>query len=189
MATTTIQPLPYPLPGDPADGPAQIKALAEAVEGRVVMRFASLAARDAALPSGKLVDGMMCHVASENAVYLRSGGKWRLLWREATAAITPAAGYTGSGTGLASSAGRVRVSGALMTTAGLSLTTSLVQIGSVPVAFAPPVNRWFTTGIFTGGVAQVRVTPAGAIEARALSGTIAIPAGGAIYLDGIIYDA
>ena len=81
MATTTVQPLPYPSPtGVTPDVPRDIKALAEAVENRLVMRFASLAARDAALPSGTLVDGMMCHVASENAVYLRSGGQWRLLW-------------------------------------------------------------------------------------------------------------
>ena len=95
MATTTIQPLPYPLPGDPADGPAQIKALAEAVEGRVVMRFPSIAARDAALLSGTLVDGMMCHVASESAVYVRAGGQWRLLWQD-TGWVTSGLAVTGN---------------------------------------------------------------------------------------------
>lgn len=95
MATTTVQPLPYPLPGDPADGPAQIKALAEAVENRVVMRFPSLAARDAALPSGTLVDGMVCHVAADSSVYIRSGGAWALMWhdwRPYTATLSGAAG-------------------------------------------------------------------------------------------------
>lgn len=102
MPNEPIQGLPYPaLTGAPPNVPADIKALADAVVGRTVMRFASIAARDAALPSP--VDGMLCYVTSDKAYYARSGGQWRLLWRESTSPVVqrgrisvPFSGTTGS---------------------------------------------------------------------------------------------
>lgn len=87
MATTTIQPLPYPAPGDSPDVPRDLKALAEAVEGRTVMRFASTAARDAALPSGKRVAGMHAYIEAENGVYVWGGGAWMPSWAAAPTQI------------------------------------------------------------------------------------------------------
>lgn len=76
MANEPIQGLPYPeLTGVPPNVPEHIKALADAVAPRTVMRFASLAARDAALPTP--VDGMVCYVAADNGYYARVGGQWR----------------------------------------------------------------------------------------------------------------
>lgn len=81
MANEPIQGLPYPeLTGVPPNVPEHIKALADAVAPRTVMRFASLAARDAALPSP--VDGMVCYVAADNGYYARVGGAWRVLWQD-----------------------------------------------------------------------------------------------------------
>lgn len=76
MPTTTIQPLPYPAPGDSPDVPRDIKVLAEAVEDRTVMRFQSVAARDAALPSGTLRDGMLCYIEADGLYRVRIGGAW-----------------------------------------------------------------------------------------------------------------
>lgn len=72
MATEPIQGLPYPLPSDAPDGPNQIKALADAVAPRLVMRFASTAARDAAIPSP--IDGMECWTGTTR--WARISGTW-----------------------------------------------------------------------------------------------------------------
>lgn len=81
MANEPIQGLPYPdLTGVPPNVPADIKALADAVAPRSVMRFASIAARDAALPAP--VDGMVCYIAADNGYYVRAGGQWVVLWSD-----------------------------------------------------------------------------------------------------------
>lgn len=100
MPTTTIQPLPYPSGGDPASGPAQIKALAEAIETRVVMRFPSREARDTALPTGKRVAGMIAWVDADQAYYVWSTRgttpSWRVLWQDTGWVDVPTrAGFAG----------------------------------------------------------------------------------------------
>lgn len=101
MPTTTIQPLPYPSPtGVTPDVPRDIKALAEAVEGRVVMRFATAAARDAALPSGKRVAGMGCFIEADQTLYMWSTtgtAQWRVVATSGVpVALTFEAGYAGT---------------------------------------------------------------------------------------------
>lgn len=86
MMNEPVQGLPYPSPDLPPDGPVQIKALAEAAALGLVMRFPSAAARDVAL-AGKAIDGMLCHLASDNGYYVRISGAWRLLWRNDFAAL------------------------------------------------------------------------------------------------------
>lgn len=98
MANEPIQGLPYPeLTGAPPNVPEHIKALADAVAPRTVMRFASLAARDAALPTP--VDGMVCYVAADNGYYVRVGGAWRVLWQDT--GWVPLVSGSGDSTGLA----------------------------------------------------------------------------------------
>lgn len=85
MPTTPIQALPYPGGADAPAGPAQIKALAEAVETRLVMRFASTAARDAALPVGSRIAGMLAWVDADQTYYVWSTNgtaSWRVMWRD-----------------------------------------------------------------------------------------------------------
>ena len=84
MPTTPIQALPYPGGADAPAGPAQIKALAESVETRVVMRFASIAERDAKLPAGQRVAGMLAYVEADQTLYVWSTfgmASWRIEWR------------------------------------------------------------------------------------------------------------
>lgn len=187
MATTTVQPLPYPLPGDPADGPAQIKALAEAVEGRVVMRFPSIAARDAALPSGTLVDGMLCHIAADNSVYARAGGQWRLMWSESSTSATPASGWA---TALViDRIGRqcYPVGGISRPTGGTAatLTTALTPVGQLPPGTYPRTQIRMLV-VVSGGTDQIEViiTAVGLIQARARTGSVTINVGSIWNLDG-----
>lgn len=61
MATEPLQGGPYPIATDVPDGPAQIKAVVDWAASRSVMRFATTAARDAALVAAGVaaVDGMI----------------------------------------------------------------------------------------------------------------------------------
>lgn len=81
MATTPLQALPYPSLSDPPNGPAQLQALAVAVEKQLVMRFATTAARDAAIPAP--VEGMCAYIGSGDVAegpYYYHGSAWRLPW-------------------------------------------------------------------------------------------------------------
>lgn len=71
-----IQNLPAPINSDPPDGPTQIAAVNAAVVDRLNMRFASVAARDAALPNP--VDGMEATTGSgPSAVkWIYVNGEW-----------------------------------------------------------------------------------------------------------------
>ena len=100
MPTTLVQPLPYPAPGAVPDVPADLKLLAEAVETRGVMRFASIAARDAALPAGSRVAGMLAWVDANQTLYVWSTTgtpSWRPDWSPGAAvSIAMAAGFAGT---------------------------------------------------------------------------------------------
>ena len=91
MPTTLVQPLPYPTQGAVPDVPADLKLLAEAVETRAVMRFASIAARDAALPTGSRVAGMLAWVDATQTYYVWSTSgipSWLVVWSaQATTAM------------------------------------------------------------------------------------------------------
>jgi hypothetical protein len=74
MPTTTAQALPYPGQGDPPNGPAQIEALALAVEPRLVMVFASSADRDNKLTAP--ASGMLCWLQSPGCYCFHDGSSW-----------------------------------------------------------------------------------------------------------------
>lgn len=102
-ATEPIQGGPYPVPTDPPDGPAQMKGIVDWTAGRNVMRFASIAARDAVLTGAGLTDGMLCYVAATKSYYGRVNGAWVVFWRPWTTwtptltalATNPSLGSTG----------------------------------------------------------------------------------------------
>lgn len=97
MANELIQAGPYPVPADSPDGPNQMKAIVDWIAGRSVMRFATVAARDTALPSGTVADGQLCFVAADNAFYVRVSGAWQVLWQDTRwTAFAPASGYAGT---------------------------------------------------------------------------------------------
>lgn len=105
MATEPIQAGPYPVPADAPDGPTQIKAVVDWAAPRLNMRFATTAARDAAIPAP--TEGMECVTGTGTTLI-----KWAYVgtgWQNVTvhpptaytpvlaAAGTPASGYTAAG--------------------------------------------------------------------------------------------
>jgi hypothetical protein len=77
VATEPIQAGPYPVPGDAPDGPNQLKAIVDWTAPRLNMRFASTAARDAAIPTP--TEGMECVTGTGAAMvkWLYFGAGWR----------------------------------------------------------------------------------------------------------------
>lgn len=155
MANEPIQGGPYPEPIDPPDGPGQMSAIVGWAAGRSVMRFASIAARDAALPAP--VDGMLCFVAADNGYYVRAGGQWVVLWSDTGWVDVPLrAGFTNNVTLQVRSLGehvycKGRVAG--------SFTTGNVIIGDIPAGFRPvgtvhrPALTFNTNAAVTGSAA------------------------------------
>lgn len=76
MANEPIQSGPYPLASNAPDGPAQIKAVVDWAAPLLNMRFASVAARDAAITIP--VDGMECCTGTGAAQqnWRRTNGAW-----------------------------------------------------------------------------------------------------------------
>jgi hypothetical protein len=74
MPNTPIAALPYPALTDSPNGPAQIQALATAVDSQVVPRFATTAARDAAITAP--VAGMECWTTTPATHWYYSGTAW-----------------------------------------------------------------------------------------------------------------
>lgn len=175
MATTTIQPLPYPGPGDSPDVPRDLKALAEAVEDRTVMRFASAAARDAAIPSGRRVPGMHAYIESENGVYVWDGGEWRAVWRDTGwLPITPRVNVVSQGAEARRIGDVVYIRGTLVNGASspeAPWATGVHSLGTLP----PEVGGSWTSG--TSARTITGNTPAGipgALQAWIADRTITI---------------
>lgn len=75
MATTPLTGIPYPVLGDgPVDGPAVFRAFLEHQERYSVMRFASAAARDTALPTPAA--GMVAYLSDVKAWFSHNGTSW-----------------------------------------------------------------------------------------------------------------
>jgi hypothetical protein len=98
-----VQGLPYPEPVDPPDGPNQIADLARALADRLVMRFASVAARDEALPAP--VDGMECWTGTGSTAqrWYRVAGVWvetmpQGVWSQYNPTPTSGSGALGAAT-------------------------------------------------------------------------------------------
>lgn len=102
MATEPIQGGPYPVPADAPDGPSQLKGIVDWSAGRMNMRFASTAARDAAIPTP--VAGMECAIGSgvSQVKYIYSGSAWVALWLPASqtdtgwVSLNPGLGWSSS---------------------------------------------------------------------------------------------
>ncbi|MFE7566874.1 hypothetical protein ACFU76_07900 [Streptomyces sp. NPDC057539] len=71
---TPLSALPYPQPTDPADLPAHLKGLAEATDGRTVLRFADAAARDAKVTAP--VAGMIAWIGTPGRMMYYTGSAW-----------------------------------------------------------------------------------------------------------------
>ncbi|MEV7235370.1 hypothetical protein AB0N06_15725 [Streptomyces sp. NPDC051020] len=71
---TPISSLPYPQASDPADLPAHLKALADAADGRTVLRFPDTATRDAKLAAP--VAGMVAWIGTPGRMMYYTGTAW-----------------------------------------------------------------------------------------------------------------
>lgn len=93
MATTTdLASLPVPEANDDATVPADLVALAEALEQYLMLRFASAAARDSAWPSAPV--GATCYLEDSQRIYVRRPGGWE----SAAPRITVGTGAPSGGT-------------------------------------------------------------------------------------------
>lgn len=75
MATTAVQALRYPALGDAANGPVALQNLALDVEPKLVMVFATSAARTTAIPAP--TEGMASWVQDSNRIDVYDGTRWR----------------------------------------------------------------------------------------------------------------
>ncbi|MFJ1746101.1 hypothetical protein ACIOJD_07630 [Streptomyces sp. NPDC088116] len=80
---TKLGNLPYPQPTDAADVPLHIQSLAEAVDGRTVLRFADVATRDTKVTAP--VAGMLVWLANPGRYFHYTGTQWH--------PIAPGAGH------------------------------------------------------------------------------------------------
>ncbi|MFF3575790.1 hypothetical protein [Streptomyces mirabilis] len=74
---TPLGSLPYPQPADAANIPVHIQSLAEAVDGRTVLRFADAATRDAKVTAP--VAGMLCWLGTPKQYWYYTGSAWTQL--------------------------------------------------------------------------------------------------------------
>ena len=72
---TTKQALPYPMADEKlADGNDAVRKLAQALDGKVVMVFASQSAMNTAVPTPS--EGMLAYIADSNLLQLRVDSAW-----------------------------------------------------------------------------------------------------------------
>lgn len=142
MATEPIQGGPYPVPGDAPDGPSQIKGVADWAATRLNMRFASTAARDAAIPTP--VAGMECAIGSgvSQVKYIYTGTTWADLWVPVSQRdtgripLTLVSGYTGT-LAICRLNGVAHLMGQVTRTAG-QFDAAYTTIAQIPAGFTPP---------------------------------------------------
>ncbi|MEU5685133.1 hypothetical protein DEJ48_20375 [Streptomyces venezuelae] len=104
VALTPLGNLPYPQPADNADIPVHLQSLAEAVDGRTVLRFADAAARDAKVTDP--IPGMIAWLNNPGRhFYFTTGKLWAPLslgpahWSSTLSGTTTSTSYVETLTG------------------------------------------------------------------------------------------
>lgn len=165
MPTTAYSAIPTPAASAAYNLPADIQAIASQIDTRLVIRVATLAARNALAspPDGTLV----VLTASPGAVWLRSGGAWVTVWDGAAvsslsfASIYRTVNQTATTSGvkvsfdavteissdITHSAGRLTVSAT-----GVYTVTCAVRIASDYTGAGVAAIRKNASGSYTGGV-------------------------------------
>ncbi|MGW7056819.1 hypothetical protein [Streptomyces sp. NPDC054887] len=129
---TPLSSLPYPQPADAANVPLHLQSLAEAVDGRTVLRVAStVALSSVAAP----VTGMLAWVTSPGRYYYYTGSYWHPVIPSPVVKLNPVAGTTASATyieALTGSTGDAMAaaftappSGAVLVTVGARISSSV----------------------------------------------------------------
>lgn len=99
MATTSpLQAVPIPQNSDDVDVVGDLSGAVNYMEARLIMRFSSTGARDAAITSP--ASGMVCYITGDNRFYYYEGSAWRAgtFVRAGVLASRPSAGSTPEGT-------------------------------------------------------------------------------------------
>jgi hypothetical protein len=86
MATTANQQLPYPTAADDPNVPQDIQALAEAVDKKVVMVFASVSDRSTRVPAPTA--GMLGVMNDTDTVVFYDGAAWKTIYPPPVPAVT-----------------------------------------------------------------------------------------------------
>jgi hypothetical protein len=86
MATTANQGLPYPTTADDPNVPQDLQALAEALEKKLVMVFASVADRSAKVSAP--TSGMLSVMTDTDVIEFYDGAAWKRVYPPAVPAVT-----------------------------------------------------------------------------------------------------
>lgn len=77
---------------------------------------------------------------TESGVYVRTAGKWQLLWKRETASIPLAAGYSGTGTATLDER-TVEIYWTCSTSIAAGAAVAIVGAGGIPAAYRPNVQN------------------------------------------------
>lgn len=166
MASEPIQGIRYPLPSDQADGPTQIKNLADDVVTLTNMRFASAGARDAALPSPS--EGMEAFIgAGQTAEKLIFAGGWQRMWSDSGWQTVPwNSGYTTYG-GVSAQYKRVgnhiQLRGLVKPNSGAFATGTGHNVLSIPTSLTPSFFDFQLTTDEQGRAHTLQIQPDGQV--------------------------
>ena len=95
--TTSNQQLPYPVAGDDPDVPADVLALATAIEKKLVMVFTSSSDRSTRVPSP--TSGMFAVMTDSDTVVFYDGAAWKQIYPPVVPAVTNGTTVPSSGSG------------------------------------------------------------------------------------------
>ncbi|GAA2395899.1 hypothetical protein GCM10010420_21800 [Streptomyces glaucosporus] len=157
---TPLGSLPYPQPTDAANVPLHIQSLAEAVDGRTVLRFTDAATRDARVNAP--VAGMLAWLTTPGRLYYYTGSHWAPVApgpahkAVATAGTTTSTSYVETLTG---------------STDPLAVSFTAPPSGTVLVTVGARVNSSAATACHLSAVVRLGTTVAlGAADARGATG-------------------
>lgn len=169
MATEPIQSGPYPVPADPPDGPNQMSAIVTWAAGRLVMRFASAAARTAALPNPTA--GMLTSIGTGTAlvVSVYNGADWQPVWSDSGWVNVVSAGAQTPNTVQVRKIGKTVVIRGAFNGAPISLSSaSFTTLGTIPEGFAAPYPMLLPGSYSGASVLQFQIV-GGVISVRSYS--------------------
>jgi len=156
-----VQAGPYLAPSDPPDLANISKAVVDWAATRIVMRFASAAARAAAVPTP--VEGMVSWLNDTNQLYVHNGTGWVLV-----SALDNTGWITATlGSGWTGAAGELpayrRLNGITYLNGRATSTGATATAFTLPPTFRPNIQAVVSITDTSGVLTRSVVTPAGAV--------------------------
>ncbi|MCX5559991.1 hypothetical protein [Streptomyces sp. NBC_00038] len=142
---TPLNGLPYPAPTDTADLPFHLQSLAEGIDARTVLRYATAAARDTAVPTP--VAGMVAWLTTPGTLSYYTGSAWIALgaWNSYTPVWTAATTNPAIGDGTLT--GRYAVVGKVCHFTAFAAFGSTTTYGSGGYSLSLPIVTGPTGGL------------------------------------------